>query len=124
MSTRGEQPSEVFAFGAVYEHRDCFGVPRYVGETEFAPEQQFAADQQHPGVRKTLNHTVRTSNGGRKSGSSSVVWAGFGTGPVGAQQMSDMRKAVQHVRAERLQAAKLNGFKPYSAHGAMGALLE
>ena len=53
-----------------------------------------------------------------------LVWAGFGTGPVGAQQMSDMRKAVQHVRAERLQAAKLSGFKPYSAHGAMGALLE
>ena len=32
-----------------------------------------------------------------------VVQAGFGSGPVGHQQMADMRKAVQHVRAERLQ---------------------
>ena len=32
-----------------------------------------------------------------------MVQAGFGSGPVGHQQMADMRKAVQHVRAERLQ---------------------
>ena len=50
--------------------------------------------------------------------------AGFGSGPVGASQMSDMRKAVQHVRAERMQAAKLGGFKPYSSHGAMGIELD
>jgi hypothetical protein len=38
--------------------------------------------------------------------------------------MEDMRKAVQHVRAERLQAAKLSSFKPYSAHGAIGIELD
>ena len=103
-----------FSFGAVYEHRDAFGVPRYVGETGEAPEIAFQADMEHKGVRKTVQ-------GG---GSSSVVWAGFGSGPVGAAQMSDMRKAVQHVRAERMQAAKLGGFKPYSAHGAMGIELD
>jgi hypothetical protein len=133
----------------VYEHRDCFGVPRYVGQTELVPEEQFRADLDHPGVRKTL----RQPRTGRQ-GSSEVVWAGFGTGPVGAQQMADMRMAVQHVRAvrawhdradlgvdgesmvitcvtrtdelmrraraqERVQAAKLSGFKPWSRHGAM-----
>jgi hypothetical protein len=80
----------------VYEHRDCFGVPRYVGQTVLVPEEQFRADLDHPGVRKTL----RQPRTGRQ-GSSEVVWAGFGTGPVGAQQMADMRMAVQHVRAVR-----------------------
>ena len=103
-----------FSFGAVYEHRDAFGVPRYVGETGDAPEVAFHADMEHKGVRKTVQ-------GG---GSSTVVWAGFGSGPVGATQMEDMRKAVQHVRAERLQAAKLSSFKPYSAHGAIGIELD
>ena len=55
---------------------------------------------------------------------SGLVNSGFGSGPVGAAQMSDMRKAVQHVRAERMQAAKLGGFKPYSSHGAMGIELD
>jgi hypothetical protein len=62
---------------------------------------------------------VKKASGGRQQGSSHVVWAGFGTGPVGAQQMADMRTAVQHVRAERVQAKKVGGFKPYSAHGGM-----
>jgi hypothetical protein len=103
-----------FSFGAVYEHRDAFGVPRYVGETGDAPELAFQADMEHKGVRKTV----------KGGGSSQVVWAGFGSGPVGAAQMEDMRKAVQHVRAERLQAAKLSSFKPYSAHGALGIELD
>ena len=103
-----------FSFGAVYEHRDAFGVPRYVGETGDAPELAFQADMEHKGVRKVVQ-------GG---GGSQVVWAGFGSGPVGAAQMEDMRKAVQHVRAERLQAAKLSSFKPYSAHGALGIELD
>lgn len=103
-----------FSFGAVYEHRDAFGVPRYVGETGDAPEIAFQGDMEHKGVRKTVQ-------GG---GSSTVVWAGFGSGPVGAVEMQDMRKAVQHVRAERLQAAKLSSFKPYSAHGAIGIELD
>lgn len=103
-----------FAFGAVYEHRDAFGVPRYVGETGDAPELAFQADMENKGVRRTV----------KGGGSSQVVWAGFGSGPVGAAQMEDMRKAVQHVRAERLQAAKLSSFKPYSAHGAIGIELD
>ena len=29
------------AFGVVYEHRDCFGVPKFVGSTDIVAEKQF-----------------------------------------------------------------------------------
>jgi hypothetical protein len=97
------------AFGVVYEHRDCFGVPKFVGSTDIVAEKQFMLDYKG---NKTVHKIVN-----REQGSTDVVWAGYGSGPVGKAEMDEIRTSIAHNRAERLNIQKLGGTKPYSKHG-------
>ena len=112
----GPQPSSTNrptgrAFGAVYEHRDCFGKPKFVGSTtDRAPEEAFVADaRQHQAVRNMLVH---------QGGQSNVVWAGAGDGRVlGPQEMQTITQGIVARRAKKLEVEKLRSIKPYSRHG-------
>lgn len=107
-SNRGSRAG-VRSFGAVYEHRDCFGVPKYVGHTDDPPEQKFAQDaSQHQAVRNMLTY---------ESGRSNVVWAGTGSYPLGPQEMQSITSSIVERRAKELHMQKLSGPKPYSRHG-------
>jgi len=101
-------PDEV-SFGVVYEHRDCFGAPKFVGSTDIVAEKQFKLDyESNANINQVVNHN---------QGSTEVVWAGYGTGPIGKPEMDEIRKNIEHSRAERLNIQKLSGVKPYSRHG-------
>lgn len=105
----GRAPKNQRSFGAVYEHRDCFGRPKFISDTHDAPERAFAADKRkHKGVRDMLTY---------QSGKSSVVWAGTGTFPLGPKEMASITSKIVARRAETLQIQKLSGPKPYSRHG-------
>lgn len=102
-------------FGVVYEHRDCFGKPQYVGHTGGVPEGRFLEDaRQHQAVRDLLIH---------RGGCSQVVWAG--TAPPSAASrtvrgegaMQTITSAIVQKRAQELHLDKLRGPKPYSRHG-------
>ena len=97
------------SFGAVYEHRDAFGKPKFVGRTEKAPEVRFAQDiQQHQAVRNLMTY---------ERGRSDVVWTGVGTYPLGPEEMSKITERIVEERSKKLHAQKLRGPKPYSRHG-------
>ena len=105
---RGHKRNER-SFGAVYEHRDCFGRPKFISNTNDVPERAMASDaRQHKGVRDMM-----TYQGGR----SNVVWAGTGTFPLGPKEMKTITNGIVARRAETLQIQKLSGPKPYSRHG-------
>jgi hypothetical protein len=105
LSRHGQQLS----FGAVYEHRDCFGVPKFIAKTGQVPEAAMAGDvSRHQAVKNMLSH---------ESGSSKVVWAGTGRGVVGNREMEAITKGILDKRAAELHAEKLRGPKPYSRHG-------
>ena len=94
------------AFGAVYEHRDSFGKPVVVGETDTVPELAFERDlAKHKALRDLASY---------KGGTAVVVWAGCGRQP---EKIAAVRAAVAKDRAERNRCEKLAGPKPYSAHG-------
>ena len=94
------------AFGAVYEHRDSFGKPVVVGETDTVPELAFERDlARHKQLRDLATY---------KGGSAAVVWAGCGQN---RDSIAAVRSAVAKDRAERNRCDKLAGPKPYSAHG-------
>ena len=96
------------AFAAVYEHRDCFGLPRAVGCTHTVPEQRFLEDQEnHQGVSTLM----------RRGGSSEVVWAGVGSYPLGPREMEVLMGEIAQRRAAQHKVQKLQGPKPYSRHG-------
>lgn len=102
---RDQTPS----FGAVYEHRDCFGVPRFIAKTGLVPEDAMAGDvSRHQAVKNMLTY---------ESGSSKVVWAGTGRGVVGNKEMEAITKCILDKRTAELNAEKLRGPKPYSRHG-------
>jgi hypothetical protein len=96
-------------FGAVYEYRDVFGRPKFVGSTSDAPERRFIEDvDAHAGVNELLS---------RKCGSTAVVWAGCGRGPVGEGEMARIRSEIVEDRSRRMETEKLSSIKPYSRHG-------
>lgn len=95
-------------FGAVYEHRDCFGKPKYIGETSITPEICFNQDtQRHQAVKNLITH-----QGGR----SEVVRTGRSSA-IDAMDMQSVTNSIVERRAADLQAEKLKGPKPYSRHG-------
>lgn len=97
------------AFGAVYEHRDVFGRPRFVGDTDSVVEDSIVRDRkENRAVRSLLDD---------HGGSSEVVWAGVGAGPIGHGEMKEIREAIVESRVQRNRARKLRGNKPYSRHG-------
>ena len=96
------------AFGAVYEHKDCFGKPRLIGCTGETPEQQFMLDYQQCKQVRALGRASELQ--------SELVWAGMGTGFLGEQEMGEVRRAVMEKRSKRLQIEKLQSIKPYSRH--------
>lgn len=95
-------------FGAVYEHRDCFGKPRYIGATDDAPENSYREDVAgHQAVKNLITH---------QAGRSEVVWVGKSA----AMNSADMQNITKHIidkRSADMQAEKLKGPKPYSRHG-------
>ena len=96
------------SFGAVYEYRDEFGRPRWVGSTADKPEAAMKRD--FDGTRE-----VRSLAGA--GGSADVVWAGVGRAPcVGPQEMQAAREAIARDRSERQRIGELRGSKPYSRH--------
>jgi hypothetical protein len=105
-------------FGVVYEHRDCFGKPQFIGHTGGVPEQRFAEDStQHQGVRNLLTY---------QEGRSEVVWAGTsaaaasigaGGGGGGGGTMENITQSIVEQRAQEQHLDKLRGPKPYSRHG-------
>lgn len=97
-------------FGAVYEHRDCFGVPKVVGHTDGVPEARFSEDtKNHQDVRNMM-----TYEGGR----SKVVWAGTAALPgESSKVMQGITSNIVDRRSEELRIEKLGGTKPYSRHG-------
>ena len=103
-------------FGVVYEHRDCFGKPQFIGHTGGVPEQRFSEDVGlHQGVRNLLVY---------QHGKSEVVWAGTSAASlgVGAQTggestMQTITQSIVEQRAQIHQLEKLKGPKPYSRHG-------
>mmetsp|Transcript_67021 Transcript_67021/g.119228 ORF Transcript_67021/g.119228 Transcript_67021/m.119228 type:complete len:264 (+) Transcript_67021:131-922(+) len=99
------------SFGAVYEHRDCFGKPKLIGSTGIQVEKQFHLDDKKEEIRQV-------TGGGREHGASAhVVWAGVGGSGLGEAEMAQVRRAVCDSRANRLQIEKLSSIKPYSRHG-------
>ena len=99
----------VQSFGAVFEHRDAFGKPKFIGRTDSTPEARFAQDvQQHQAVRNLISY-----DGGR----SDVVWTGVGQYPLGPEEMSRITEKIVEERSKKLHAQKLRGPKPYSRHG-------
>jgi len=104
------QPRGKVAFGAVYEHRDCFGKPRLIGHTDVVPERQFQLDhQEHRDVQQLAKQ-------GAPGASGHLVWVGVGAGVVGEAEMLKVREAVVEARSQRLQIDKLSSIKPYSSH--------
>ena len=99
-------------FGVVYEHKDCFGKPKFIGHTGKVPEKQFSEDaSQHQAVRNLLTY---------EQGKSEVVWAGTGAlsrAGGGADTMENITKRIVDERAKELELNKLRGPKPYSRHG-------
>jgi len=97
------------SFGLVYEHKDSFGKPVFVGHSSGIAEERFKIDKKaHQSVKNLLTY---------ENGKSEVVWAGSGTFPVGHEQMKAMRTHICEARAERNNIEKLTGPKPYSRHG-------
>ena len=97
------------SFGAVYEYKDCFGVPKVVGKTSTNPEQALLRDtKNHQGVKNMMTY---------QGGEQDVVWAGVGTYPLGKQEMESITAKIVNQRSKKYQLAKLSGPKPYSAHG-------
>ena len=97
------------SFGAVYEYRDSFGVPKIVGATGSTPEAAFETDQKkHQGIRNLMQ---------RQNGQSKVVWAGAGTFPLGQAEMRSITDEIVDQRSKQFQLRKLRGHKPYSRHG-------
>jgi hypothetical protein len=95
-------------FGAVYEHRDCFGKPKYIGETDNAPEVRYQQDiNKHQAVKNLVT---------QQQGRSEVVWSGR-SGTMAAADMQSITESIVGRRAAELQAEKLGGPKPYSSHG-------
>ena len=106
---RGGRRRNERSFGAVYEHRDCFGCPKYISDTDGVPERAMAHDaRKHKGVRDMM-----TYQGGR----SNVVWAGTGSFPLGPNEMKTITTKIVERRAQTLKIQKLGGPKPYSRHG-------
>ena len=65
--TRTMIAADQVAFGCVYEHRDCFGRARFVGDTASVPEEQFEKDRKaHRGVGYLLSE--------KHGGTSEVIW--------------------------------------------------
>jgi hypothetical protein len=94
------------AFGAVYEHRDCFGKPKYVGHTGAAPEESFAEDaRRHQGIKNLLSY---------EEGRSAVVWSGVAPA---AGDMERITARIVEARAREQHLQKLQSPKPYSRHG-------
>jgi hypothetical protein len=97
------------SFGMVYEHKDSFGRPKYVGHSSGVAEEKFARDaSSHQNVKNLLTY---------EQGRSEVVWAGCGTFPLGHEQMLQVRTQICDARAQRNASEKLSGPKPYSKHG-------
>jgi hypothetical protein len=132
VSSRGNSSgrSDNRQFGVVYEHRDCFGKPQFIGHTGGVPEQRFHEDSRaHLAVRTLLTY---------QEGSSEVVWAGTvpastlslpsargpssssgsidGTGRDGSI-MQTITESIVQQRAQVHHMEKLRGPKPYSRHG-------
>lgn len=110
ISNPSQQHSPV-SFGAVYEHRDCFGKPKLIGSTGIQVEKQFHLDDKKEEIRQV------TGGGREKGASAQVVWAGVGGAGLGEAEMAQVRRAVCDSRASRLQIEKLSSIKPYSRHG-------
>lgn len=108
---QGARPGHV-SFGAVYEHRDQTGKPRLVASTDVLPERQFQLDWQESAAVRDLCKT----HSGAPGSSGRLVWVGIGSGPVGQEEMAQVRQAVVEARAERLRIDKLGSAKPYSRH--------
>jgi hypothetical protein len=97
------------AFGAVYEYRDSFGIPRVVSSTSSTPEGAFLRDtRQHQGIRNLTTH---------QGGQQNVVWAGVGTYPLEKQEMTNITASIVEQRSKKYKMQKLSGHKPYSRHG-------
>jgi hypothetical protein len=97
------------AFGAVYEYRDSFGIPRIVSNTSSTPEGAFLSDtRQHQGIRNFMVH---------QGGHQNVVWAGVGTYPLGKKEMTNITESIVEQRSKKYKMQKLSGHKPYSRHG-------
>jgi hypothetical protein len=115
-SARGAARNTPRQFGVVYEHRDCFGKPKFVSHTGGVPERSFSDDAaRHLGVRNLL---------GYQEGSSEVVWAGTSAVPVGiggivggVDTMQSITQSIVQKRAQEHHLEKLRGPKPYSRHG-------
>lgn len=98
-------------FGVVYEHRDCFGKPMFIGHTSGVPEKRFVEDAaKHQPVRNLLTY---------EQGRSDVVWAGTATpSSIGGEDtMRDITQRIVDQRAKEQHLNKLRGPKPYSRHG-------
>ena len=79
---RCNQESKVF--GAVYEHRDCFGKPQFIGQTDSTPECKFSQDvASHQAIRN-----MRTYQGG----TANVVWAARGN--IGTTNMENITQNI------------------------------
>jgi len=105
VSVSGKRPR---SFGAVYEHRDCFGKPHFVGHTKRDPGSNFQEDaRRHQGIRNLLAY---------EEGRSAVVWAGTGGGVCGPQEMELITERIVEQRAREQHLQKLQGAKPYSRH--------
>jgi len=96
------------SFGAVYEHKDCFGKARLLGCTGETPEHQFMLDYINSKQVKALGRASELQ--------SELVWAGMGSGFLGEAEMGQVRRAVMEKRSKRLQIDKLGSIKPYSRH--------
>ena len=104
---RRQRPAQ--SFGAVFEHRDAFGKPKFIGRTDSTPEARFAQDiQQHQTIRNMMTY---------QQGRSDVVWSGVGQYPLGPEEMSRITEKIVEERSKKLHAQKLRGPKPYSRHG-------
>jgi hypothetical protein len=97
------------SFGAVYEYKDCFGVPKVIGKTSTNPESALLGDaKNHQDVKNMLSY---------QGGEQDIVWAGVGTYPLGKQEMESITAKIVDQRSKKYQLAKLSGPKPYSSHG-------
>ena len=104
---RRQRPAQ--SFEAVFEHRDAFGKPKFIGRTDSTPEARFAQDiQQHQTIRNMMTY---------QQGRSDVVWSGVGQYPLGPEEMSRITEKIVEERSKKLHAQKLRGPKPYSRHG-------